>query len=337
MRVHEDYIDPGRYEVDKLRRVVFELEGDAEREGLSRVMALHLLGHKDYPGKMRDLKRLLVNEAELPRLRQSAAILLGRVGTRAAATALENATSVKNDLARRGVVEGLAIAGREGSLEALAALAKDGGVVGRAVARTTRLLRHRLRAKGSGLRPDAAASTLKLRRNRTVPIQAKAARGKRVETAIAQIVARHPALTLSDQNALAFDCQGRELLFIFDRAVVDEGQEVLLRAKAQAGVVAEHTTIEGDVWEPKYHVLTEPRPGGTVAITACSSRGVVHLAGAGRAIQRGMAFTLVSIARPGAVAVEVTGVFADGRLTITRARSERTRSAALEPTLRRRA
>jgi hypothetical protein len=329
-----DYMDPARFTVDELRRAVFEGEPGSEGEGavLSRLTALHMLGHKEYPEKVADLTRVLLEEREASRLRQSAAVLLGRTGTEGAVQALERAAAVTDGRALRGVLEGLALAGRRASLEVLAPLARRRGSVGQAVARTTRLLRHRAGAAGEGLRTSSATRLLKVRPRQSVGIEVGPARGRRVETAVAGVAARHPALRLTTRSAVGLTCQGRELLVLFDGSILDEGVTTLSARKAQPAVVAEHTTLEGDAWEPKFHVLTEPSRGNTLRITVASARGEIRLTGTGRREGEGIRFSLASLELPGAVAVELEGEFREGRLTFSRAVSESVRRQAAEPT-----
>ena len=81
-----DVIDGARYSVEELRKAAFEGSGS-----LSRPLALALLRTRSYPEKVKDLERLLLDEHEVPRLRNLAAQLLGDTATPAAIRALERA------------------------------------------------------------------------------------------------------------------------------------------------------------------------------------------------------------------------------------------------------
>lgn len=330
-----DYMNPERFTVEELREVILQGETGREEgraEGMSRLVALQVLGQKEYPEKVADLRRILLEEGEAPRLRQSAAILLGRTGDPEAVPVLERAAAVTDRRVLRGVLEGLAVAGRPESLEALAPLARRRGSVGRAVARTTRLLRSRTGAPGPGLRAEPGVELLRPSPLEAVGIEVAAARGGRVERALLGIRDRYPALELSPRSALALTCQGRELLLFLSPPVVERGGEAVAVGKTQAAVVAEHTTLEGDAWEPKFHVLTEPSRGRTIRITVVSPRGEVRLTGTGRREGDRVEFSLVSVRRRGAVAVELEGALEGGRVVFSRAVSETTRIPAAEPT-----
>ncbi len=79
-----DMIDASAYSVDELREAVFEGRGR-----VARPLALALLSRKNYPGKVADFQKILLDEDEQPRLRAIAASGLGEVQTPASLRALE--------------------------------------------------------------------------------------------------------------------------------------------------------------------------------------------------------------------------------------------------------
>ena len=118
---------------------------------LARPLALSLLGRKRYPRKAKDLERLLMDESEMPRLRNMAAIELGRLGTPAATRVLERGLRVKEDLSLRGVLEGLSLAHVDRLHPAIRRLTRRKGPVGETARRTAMLLSHRLGSRETTL------------------------------------------------------------------------------------------------------------------------------------------------------------------------------------------
>ena len=74
-QISEDVINAEQYSVEELREVVF---GNSDR--LPKVLALTLLGRKDYPNKLADFQRVLEDEsvARGPRLSSTTAEHHGR-------------------------------------------------------------------------------------------------------------------------------------------------------------------------------------------------------------------------------------------------------------------
>ena len=324
---HGDTMDPEAYSVAELRTMVFKGKGV-----LSRPLALALLGRKSYPQKVRDLARLLMNEDEQPRLRNMAGQLLGRAGTRAATQALERGLAVKNDLALRGVLQGLSLAGSAETAKALGSLKRRKGIVGRVAARTAGLLSYRFGQRGAELVPPDDAKLLRVNPRRAVPIDIAPARGAQVTAAIAGLAAAAPDLELVATGAKSMRCADRRLLLLFDAATLSEGLSRFRAHKTLAGVVAGHKELEGKGWEVKYHLLTEPQKDGTVRLLIATARGVTVCTGTARIKGEKATFTLRSVDRPGAVALDLQGTFEDGRVTFTQARSDQRRRPSPWPT-----
>ena len=133
-------MDADGFSVAELRKMAFEDKGP-----LSRPLALALLGRKRYPRKTQDLERFVMDETETPRLRNMAALELGRLGTPAAVKALERGLSVKEDVSLRGVLEGISLTGVDRIHPEINRLKRRKGPVGETARRTAALLSHRRR------------------------------------------------------------------------------------------------------------------------------------------------------------------------------------------------
>ncbi len=314
-RTTDDATWPDRYSLEELRAAALRGEGE-----LSRPLALALLSRVDYAQKVRDMSRLLMDDAETPRLRGMAATVLGQLGTRSAVNALQRALAVTDDVALRGVLQGLSVAGGEAASTAVRTLSRRRGVVGDAVRNTGVLLRHRLGAAGAG--PVRPSGTLRVSTKHAQPIEVRSATASRAAEAVESVRQEEPALRLTPSGAIALRCIDRDLLFVFSDEAVTGGVARLASANAQAGVVALRRVLEGSGWEVKHHVLTEPMKDGTIGITVTSVRGRALYAGTAAVHGEQASFVLRALDTRGVAAVDVRGTFARGRLSITQARTD---------------
>ena len=319
----DDVIDSGAFSIAELREMALNETGV-----LSRPLALSLLGRKSYPQKQQDLEQLLMNEEEVPRIRNLAALQLGSMGTPQAAKALEQGLTVKEPLALRGVVEGLGLVGGDEARLALQRIKRRAGPVGEAARRTSALLSYRQGARGSSIDGERAVSKVSPRRMTT--IETAPARDAEVEGALATIADMAPTLRLTPRGATSLRCERRSLLLLLSEAVTD-GIGSLTTAKAQVGVVAARKEREGAGWNLKYHVLTEPRDDGRIAILVTTGKGRLVLAGTARAKAERVDFDLRAVSRPGALPVELRGKYDGDRLTFEYARSDHRRRASPAP------
>jgi hypothetical protein len=321
-----DIMDSERFSVEELRATIFEEEGS-----LSRPLALSLLGRKTYPKKVDDLRRLLVNEEEVPRLRNMAAQLLGQVDSPDATRILEQGLGVTDDLALRGVIEALAKSRSEEARSSLEELSRRGGSVGEAAKGVARLLGYRLGTPESDIVPLEALRLLRVDPAEAVPIELEAAPSEDAGVALEHVLRMAPALKLTTQGATIIRCEGRSLLYLFDEDLAAAGPARLGRTKAEIGVIAGPKEREGYGWEVKYDVLAAPREDGEIAIVLTTSRGRPIFAGTGRLIQERVEFEIRSIEGVGALPVEVRGTY-DGRtLAFIEARSGTRRQSSPTP------
>src|SRR5262245_66267181 len=116
-----DVFDGARYSVAQLRAMVFDA-----KPGLSRPLAVMLLGRRRYASRVSDLKRLIESKSEPPRIRALAAHLLALAATPAATATLRKGLSTRDPIALRSVAHGLAWSGDLGSLAAVDRVARRG-------------------------------------------------------------------------------------------------------------------------------------------------------------------------------------------------------------------
>jgi len=329
-----DTIDGARYSVQELRAAVFERKGP-----LSRPLALSLLRGKEYPQKVPDLERLLTDEQEDPRIRSTAAQLLGDVRTPEAMGALKRGLDTGDVLTLRGVVQGLASAGGGEAVPALRRLARRKGPVGDAAKRAVILLTHRLPAKGrTAGGPDPLGEGGK---EREPPprssLHIEPAPDEEVERALEGVARAVPDVPLGAEGAIAVRRGQRTFIFLPNREVVAD-VSALARSPMQLGVVAVPREREGSGWEAKHHILTEPAGEGRLTIAVLTSGGRMLLTGSGLVTGREVEFDVASVDRPGGTGVRVRGAY-DGRsLRIDDADVElRARTSAPSPKLRARA
>ena len=324
-RVAGDTLGPERYPLEELRSAALKGEGE-----LARPLALALLGRVDYPQKVRDMELLLMDDAEEPRLRSMAADVLGGVGTPPAVDVLERALTIQDDVALRGVLHGLSLSGAPHTADRLQPLSRRRGAVGNAVRGARDLLRHRLGSTGTGVQPPA--KTLRISVKNAVPIEIRPASRKGAAAAIADVSALVPSLSLTPVSAVTLKCFGRDLMFVFDEEMAALGVVRLSYAKAEAGVVLAREVVEGNVWEVKHHVLTQPREDDAVDITVTSGRGRPLYSGKANVRGDRAEFTLRAVDTRGVAAIDVRGTFENGRLTFSEALSDPTiRSQAASP------
>lgn len=305
-----DRIDASAYSVDELREAVF-----GGRGRVARPLALALLSLKEYPTKVADLQKILVDEREQPRLRALAASGLGQIPSPASQRALERGLESNESVTLRAVAKALAEVGGKKHVGALQALAKNPGPVGRDARQAVSVLTERLK-----LSPPKGRSDLE-----TMPVQAtgkptkiKVATPKPGE--VANALKAFPTRKLARRGAVSMSCQGRQLVFVFDDASLRQGAGMFKRG-GEVGIVAEPPGVEGIEWSPRYRVVVEPGARGTFRVLVTTQNGRPVLAGQGKQEGEGATFELAAADAPGALPVEIRGRFEGGKLAIDQARS----------------
>lgn len=319
-----DMIDADGYSVEELREMVFEGQGR-----LDRTLALGLLSRKEYPDKVSDLRKVLANPAEQPRLRAAAASSLGQINTPAAVRALEGGLESGESLTIRAAARALANVGTRKHAEKLEELARDSGPLGRDAERALSVLRRRLKTNSPEFGPIDTLSVEK--RREATPIRTRAASASDAAKAIKSA----PGRKLVRRGSISLDCQGRRLVFVFDEAAHGQGLEVGSRAE-EVGIVAEPPGIEGVAWAARYSVSVEPDEEGGFRIFATTLDGRPVLAGRGRREEGRATFELGAVDVPGALPVDIRGSFDGEKVTFDQARSGARRRSSRTPVAERR-
>jgi hypothetical protein len=313
-----DRVDADAYSVDELREAVFEGRGR-----LSRPLALALLGQKEYPDKVGDLQRILEDETEPPRLRTLAASALGRLHTPASVRALERGLAARDSVTLRAVAKALGEAGDAKHVTALEGLAAQQGPTGRDAERALNVLRRRLEQPTSP--PDVGTPPLRAT-GEPIPIEVRPASAADAASAARSVAGRR----LATDGAVAMECQGRQMVFVFDEASLRRGVDMVDRAN-EVGIVAEPPSIEGVTWWPRYRISVQPEERNTFGITVTTYDGRLVLTGRGTRRGRETTFELATAEQPGALPVELSGRFDGQTLTFDRAWSSARRLPAQSP------
>jgi HEAT repeat protein len=304
-----DLIDAGAYSVDELREAVF-----AGRGRVGRSLALALLSRKKYPDKVSDLQKVLLDEAEQPRLRALAASALGQIDAPASVGALERGLETREPVTLRGVAKALANVGSRKHVEMLEALAREPGPVGTDAQRAVSVLTRRLKLAPPAERAEIMTIPVQTTAD-LAPIRVRAATAGEVANAIKTL----PTRTLASRGAVAMDCQGHHLVFVFDEASLGQGIDMLERG-GEVGIVARPPRIEATEWSARYLVSVEPHGQAKFRVIVTTLEGRPVLAGRGKRRDREATFELAAADVPGALPVEIHGRFDGQKLTFERAR-----------------
>lgn len=304
-----DMIDASAYSVDELREAVFGAGGR-----VSRPLALALLVRKNYPGKVSDLQKVLVDEAEQPRMRALAASALGQIRTPASLRALEKVLSTSDGVTLCAVSGALAEVGDKKHVPALRKLTRSQGPVGRAAERALNVIGRRLKLsvpRIAEIKPLLIQAT-----GESTPIQVVMA----TASDVTRIVKMTPTRKLARRGALSMTCQGRQLVFVFDDASLGQGIG-MFRQRGDVGIVAEPPGIEGKEWSTRYHVSVEPTAKTTFRILVTTRNGRPRFAGYGTEDGGVATFEIAAADAPGAVPIDLRGTFDGKKLTFSQARS----------------
>jgi hypothetical protein len=305
-----DMIEASAYSVDELREAVFEGPGR-----IARPLALALLTRKDYPDKVADLQKVLLDGAEQPRLRALAASALGQIETPASLRALERGLESRDSVTLRAVTKALANVGGRKHVERLEAVARDPGPVGRDAQRALNVLTQRLKLAPPTERAEIKTIPVQAT-GKTTPIRVRAATAGDVANAIKTL----PTRKLARRGALSMDCQGRHLVFVFNEAALGRGIEMVERG-GEVGIVAEPPGIEGVEWSARYRVSVEPQEQGAFRVEVTTQDGRLVFAGRGERQDREATFELAAADVPGALPIEIRGRFDGQKLAFDQARS----------------
>jgi hypothetical protein len=326
--------------VEELRRIAF---GGQVNERVPREVALGLLGRKDYPDKIADFERVLADDAEAPSVRSAAAVELGRVGSDEALEALVRHSDVRHDLVARGVLNGLRQINSPRSLEVIARRTGErrGAAPRSALARsekwTEALLAFRQGVVGFDISLPKRHRFVQVDPGRAQEIRVAPAAPETLIKSLQELSANPFGIEPSRERAVEMRCGDRELVFLFNRELVEQDGLRLFERKAVAGIVAVRYTVEGGAYSTKYGVLVQPSKSDELKILVTTTKGAVVLSGAGRLSGGEVKFKLKAVDRPGVVAIEIEGAYTADGLRFERAVSElHRRRPQLVPPLRKR-
>jgi hypothetical protein len=332
-----DAISAEQFSVEELRRAVFE-----GSQRLTKPLALALLARKDYPEKIQDLRRVLTSSNQPAKVRQSAAVELGRIDKGEAREALVGVLEKqeRDPLVLRGVLSALQMAGGREGIEALRQ--RVGNMpesVNRRAAWTATALAYRLGVEGFEIEP--VGQLIKLERERAQPIKLNPVDPGLADKVIADVRQTLPALELSHTRAAAIECQGQTLMLLLNREMESARTlELMSRRKMQVGVLATFEGVEGDNWSPRFHIFTQPARKGAdkdrVELLITTENGTLVFAGSAEIRGEEVIFALATVDQPGAQAVEITGTYRDDQVRFESALAEEERRARLMPTARKR-
>jgi hypothetical protein len=293
----------------------------------ARGEAMALLAASSQPQRESLLAEVLENRNEQPRYRSVAAITLGRVFTPTAEKLL-----IRNLKASEPMfADVLRSLGRIGGRETLVAIdalnLPESHRAHNAAVFAAALISHRLGFPGHDLPFPEEGRLLKPATTEARLIDVGRMEGEPAR-AIIEALKRYPyGVEFEPGIATRFHCAGEENVVCVNREFTAAGS--LARAaqrKVLLAVGALRSAETGD-YSPSYLVLTSP--GGTsgsvdIIITRCS--GAYALAGTGRLAGDRLEFQLRSVRRPGARAISIRGVLANGIVQAAEAVSSTTRA-----------
>jgi hypothetical protein len=323
-----EVFDGTSYSVAELRAAVF-----GERlAGLSRPLAVMLLGQRRYSTRLADLQRLLESPREPPRIRALAAQQLALVATPAALAALRKGLAARDAVTLRSVVDGLAWAGDLGSLAAIDRIARRRGPATLAAKWDALLLRFRYGKSGGALPPRGRPLRPDPRHSITVSV--RPATTESVTAALVSLRASAPSFHLSGRHALALSCGERRVAILLNKAAERKRWTAeLFTRRALLGVVVEQVPDVDDSWDVSELVLTEPQRRQRLRMVVIAPNGQLVLEGEAAGEPDHVQFEFAAVEAPGAVPATVVGSLTEGRLRLQQVLVGTIRHRPMSPTL----
>jgi hypothetical protein len=330
------WFDPEEADIPALRAAVLTPEAVTAppKEAL-----LSLLAAEDYPEKVADLARVLVDGQQPSQMRQAAAYELGRLGTPEAVAVLRDTLGTGDDPTQRAVVTALGRAGGPPDLDAIDRfLQQDGGLppdVVRAADWARSLLAYRVDVDGFELAPPpgnpltAEAATDEARAVASAPADPGV-----VAQAVHDVAAEGFHIPLDLSSGTVVRCADRDHLYLQNREFASpDSLQRLTEKKSVLGIVAVLSTGEGEAWTTKYLVLTQPAPvPDRVEIHVTTTTGSPAFTGEAELGPDQISFGLRSVDQPGAIPLQLQGSYADGRPHVEQGTYEPRRRARMAPT-----
>lgn len=292
--------------------------GDPE---IGRGEAFALLAASRAPKGQELLASVLQDLAEPAAIRSAAALAIGRIPTREAEQILIGNLKDADPAVQPEILRALGRIGREQALAAIDSLRlpeRDHRVLAAQFAAA--LISHRLGREGHEWPLPPEESMLKAPRKNVQPIRFSPVAAEQSRKVIDDLTRQLYGVEYDNKRLAHVDCAGEMNVVCINLKFTEPGStRRLLERKALLGVAAFRSLETGD-YSSAYLLMTAPaKPPGGVNIVVPYCSGKLALAGRGEVAGDRMKFQLRAVERPGAAAVEISGDFAAGQLTIGRA------------------
>jgi hypothetical protein len=301
-----------------------------------RARAIAELACTDAPSRIRDLGAIVGDNTTPLRLRQLAAILLGRIDAASAREVLIDALGWPDQRLVGCVAQSLGRLGARAAFKAIEkAAAKFTGTPLAQARFALRLLAHRLNltlpewpddAMKPAPRPGEAAATFRVTRAHPVD----------VEIASRSLALEPFGIELDESTARQIRCDGGSMMLFLNRGVDFDDPRALLSRKQFLGLAGRRSDDSG-LYAPALLFLTTPvkgEGGEGVEVSAYHPNGSRLLAGRLVIRKDGLGFELRGVARRGALILDVEGTLAGREIAVSRALVGCRRTASGRPARR---
>lgn len=295
-------INSEAFTLEELREAVF---GSSDR--LSKVLAVQLLGRKDYPEKVADFRHVLLDERQSMRARHSAAVELGRMKSEQAAVALREGLKTHDDLVRRAVLLSLGRVGGAQDIPVIQAQ-REQAVVEQSANWAATLIAYRFGEGGHEIAFQDAGSSQAIEGGGRAGKIRCGRDDEKASRAVLETVEDAPGIRLTARGAVVMYCENISIYLPNEQFAAPVGPPRLLERKAIAGVVA---AIDSHArWSVKYLVLTHPsKSSGSLKISVTTTTGTLVYAGEGTVAGGRLQFTLITLQQAGVMPLEIKGTF----------------------------
>ncbi len=287
---------------------------------LSPGEALGLLSPARFPEAVAVLTEVLEDPERHTPLRSGAAIVLGRIESADAERVLLRNVDRVPEPVRAEILRSL---GQIGTLDALPAVLEARAKSEGATAETARFASILISCRfhlDIGEWPEVPPTDmLDVPAERQVVVRADPPSPDRARQVLSDLQ-QYPSggVRLSPENMVELRCRGETNVLCLNHEVSNENSaDLLMRAPTLLAVVALESP-ETSEFSVSFVVLTNPADE-SVRVAAFRCSGKLALAGVGRRTKEGLDFSLRSVARPGALPIEVRATFTGGRLEVTSA------------------
>jgi hypothetical protein len=284
-----------------------------------RARAIAELASADAPSRIRDLGVILGDDATPMRLRQLAAVLLGRIDSERAREALLGALRVPDPALVGTVAQSLGRIGDRAAFEPIEkASAKLTGAPQSQARFALRLLAHRLNlalpdwpdeAVELSPRPGEAGATFRVTHPHPVEVQ----------VASRSLACEPFGIELDESTAREVRCDGGSMMVLLNRGIdLDDAPAFLSRKLVFA--IAGRKSEDSGLYAPALLFLTTPTTGGEgAALSAYQPNGALLLTGTAALQDDAVVFELRSVVRRGGMMLHVEGTLAGRDMAVTTA------------------